>query len=319
MTLDADVKAYLAEFVAPDWAGWESLTPAEARRLYAGQSTLRGTGCALESVKDHTTDGGVPVRVYRPVPETPLPAIVYFHGGGWIVGDLETHDALCRNLADQARTVVVAVDYRLSPEARFPGPLEDCYSALKWVADQAQTLGIDKSRIAVSGDSAGGNLAAGVCLLARDRYEPSIRFQLLFYPVMWPNFETASYQLFADGYGLTRQDMRWFWSQYLGDAPGPLSPYAAPLAAEDLAGLPPALVVTAEYDVLRDEGELFARRLTESGVPSQWRRYDGVIHGFVQLASVIARGREALANATAVTRAALVEDIVFSHHHGRAI
>jgi acetyl esterase len=225
--------------------------------------------------------GPIPARIYRPSTPMPHAAIVFYHGGGWVAGDLDTHDNACRAFAHRCNAAVISIDYRLAPEHRFPAAAEDAYAALQAVAAHAGSLGIDARRIHVMGDSAGGNLAAAVALMARDRrgYQPAR--QLLIYPVIAPDFDTRSYEEFAEGHLLTRSAMEWFWQQY---APGDrfdASPYAVPSRAASLAGLPPALVVTAEYDVLRDEGEAYARRLHDEGVTTALYRFDGWIHGFL--------------------------------------
>jgi acetyl esterase len=198
---------------------------------------------------------------------------------------------------------VVSVDYRLAPEARFPAPLEDCYAATRWAAENGSANDIDPSRIAVGGASAGSNLAAAVCLMARDRGGPSLAFQLLVYPVTDRNFGTGSYQENGEGYGLSKDGMSWYWDQYLSSPSDASNPYAAPLQATDLSGLPAALVITAEYDPLRDEGEAYAHSLQAAGVPTICTRYDGMTHGFFNNYDVIDKGKEAISQASS----ALVE------------
>jgi acetyl esterase len=249
--------------------------------------------------------GAIPVRVYRPETVGTLPLLVYFHGGGFVICDLETHDGVCRQLANRARCVVVSVDYRLAPEARFPAGLEDCYAATRYAADHAAELGVDPDRIAVAGDSAGGNLATVVSLMARARGGPSLRHQLLVYPVTNHDFDTSSYHENAEGYLLTRAMMQWFWGHYLEEPGLGDNPWASPLREPDLAGLPPATVLTAEYDPLRDEGEAYAARLREAGVPTTLTRYDGMIHGFFGMTAAIDKAREAMEEAAAALRGAL--------------
>ena len=238
--------------------------------------------------------GEIPVRTYTPEGNSPMGVLVYYHGGGFVLGDLESHDRVCRALANKAGCVVVSVDYRLAPEHIFPAAAEDCYSATKWVAENAASLGADPARLAVGGDSAGGNLAAAVSMMARDCGGPSIAFQLLFYPVTDCALDTPSYKEFAnDGYVLSRSDMEWFWNHYLGpdsDAEK-TNPYACPLRAKNLAGLPPALVMTASHDPLRDEGERFAQRLISAGVKVTCTRYEGVTHGFISFADALDKGK----------------------------
>ena len=234
----------------------------------------------------------------------PFPILVFFHGGGFVIGDLDSMDAPCRALANRAGCLVVSVDYRRAPEHKFPTATEDCYAAVRWVAENAASLNGDSARIAVGGDSAGGNLAAVVALMARDRGGPPLRYQLLIYPATNHDFTTASCQENAEGYFLTTADSRWFWSQYLRDENDAANPYASPLRAEDLSGLPPALIITAEYDPLRDEGEAYAERLRQAGVAAEAKRYDGMIHGFFQMGAVIDRGKQAIEDAAQALRTA---------------
>jgi acetyl esterase len=251
----------------------------------------------LAGVEDRTIEGpGGPlsVRIYAPDERPPFPVLLYFHGGGWVVGDLDTHDGVCRSLARRAEAVVVAVDYRRAPETPFPGPLEDALAALRWLSRNAPALGGDPARVAVGGDSAGANLAAALALRVRDEGGPPIRLQLLVYPVTDSDFETATYREFAEGYGLTRANMRWFWDCYVPAPAARSHPYAAPLRAPDLRGLPPALVLTAEFDVLRDEGEAYARRLHEAEVPVRCLRFCGLTHGFIRMGAVYPQADHAL-------------------------
>jgi acetyl esterase len=243
--------------------------------------------------------GDIPVRVYTPNGTAPFPLLVYFHGGGWVLGGIDTHDGTCRSLANGAGCVVVSVDYRLAPEHRYPAAAEDCCAATQWAAAHAAELGADARRVAVGGDSAGGNLAAVVALMARDRGGPALVLQLLIYPATDARFDTASYRDNADGYLLTAADMRWFWDHYLGDSGRGAEPYASPLRAADLSGLPPALVITAEFDPLRDEGEAYAKRLEDAGVASRLSRYDGMIHGFFGMGQMIDRANAAVGEACA--------------------
>lgn len=226
---------------------------------------------------------GIPVRVYVPEGQGPFPTVVYFHGGGWVIGDLDTHDETCRILSSESDCMVVSVDYRLSPEHAFPTPLEDCYRALEWVVDDSLTMQVDTENIFVAGDSAGGNLAAAVALLARDRDGPPIAHQTLIYPVTNHGFDTASYEENGDGGMLSKADMEWFWDQYLPSDVHGKNPYASPLQAKNLEGLPPATVVTCGLDPLRDEGALYAQELDRAGVSVNHLNYDDCIHGIAQL------------------------------------
>jgi acetyl esterase len=241
--------------------------------------------------------GEIPIRVYTPEEHRSLPVLVYYHGGGFVICDLDTHDSICRARARAARCAVVSVGYRLAPEHRFPAGPEDCYAATCWVAEQPSSAGFDASRLAVAGDSAGGNLAAVVSLMARDRGGPRIAHQLLIYPVTNCAFDTASYRENAEGYLLTREMMRWFWHHYLEREDDAANPMASPLRAEKLAGLPPATVITAELDPLRDEGEAYAARLREAGVAVEATRYDGVFHGFFGMTDVLEPALEAVSQA----------------------
>jgi acetyl esterase len=227
--------------------------------------------------------GKVPIRIYLPTQTDPLPVLVYFHGGGWVLGTLESADAICRRLANATPCAVVAVDYRLAPEHRFPAALDDCYAVTRWVASHADELGLDARRLAVGGDSAGGNLAAAVTQLARARGGPSLAFQLLVYPALQHGADTASMRESSDPSLFDRASAAWCWSHYLADEVDGNSPLASPLRASDLRGLPPALVLTAEYDPLRDEGEQYAERLAAAGVPTETIRFEGIAHGFFGL------------------------------------
>jgi acetyl esterase len=249
--------------------------------------------------------GAIRVRVYTPKGRGPHPVLVYFHGGGFVLCSLDTHDGTCRSLANASGALVVSVDYRLAPEHRFPAAPEDCYAATRWVAEHAAQIGGDPSRVAVAGDSAGGNLAAVVALMARDRGGPALRFQLLIYPVTDCDFGTASYRENAEGYFLTTGMMRWFWSQYLAEPAAGAEAYASPLRAGNLRGLPPALCITAQYDPLRDEGEAYARRLREAGVAAALSRYDGMFHGFFGMSAQLDAAKRAVAEAGDALRKAL--------------
>jgi acetyl esterase len=249
--------------------------------------------------------GDLPVRVYTPAGEGPFPGLVFFHGGGFVICNLDTHDGPCRSLANGAGCVVVSVDYRLAPEHPFPAAPEDCYAATQWVAKNGSELGIDTTRLAIAGDSAGGNLTAVTALMTRERGGPALRFQLLVYPVTDCAFDTASYRENAEGYFLSRDMMQWFWRQYLTDAGQGAEPFASPLRAVDLSGLPPALCITAEFDPLRDEGEAYAARLREAGVAATTSRYDGMFHGFFGMGAMLDSGRDAVAEACAALRSAL--------------
>jgi len=248
---------------------------------------------------------GIPVRVYVPESEGPYPTLVYYHGGGWVIGDLDSHDETCRVLSNGADCMVVSVDYRLSPEHTFPTPLEDCYTAFEWVFENAESMQVDTDNVFVGGDSAGGNLAAAVALLARDRGGPDIAHQALIYPVTDHSFDTPSYEENGDGGLLSTGDMEWFWNHYLRDEVDGKNPYASPLQAQSLEGLPPATVATCGLDPLRDEGAAYAQRLESAGVPVTHHNYEDCIHGVAQFLADpmdLSRSRELLADVAADIR-----------------
>jgi acetyl esterase len=248
--------------------------------------------------------GSIPVRVYRPSAELPLPILVWFHGGGWVVGSLETHDNLCRLLCDDANVIVVSVDYRLAPETKFPGAADDCVAAWMWINQHASELGGDTHKIALGGDSAGGNLAAVVALVAREQGLPIPAFQLLVYPVTDHEFDNPSMIDNAEGYFLRTAAMRWFFDQYASTPDDFADWRMCPLRAPDLTGLPAALVITAEYDPLRDQGETYAQRLRDAGVPTQSVRGDGLFHGFFGMHTFLPPARAAWDTAIGALRAA---------------
>ena len=265
-------------------------------------------------VTDITVPGGpsgaVSVRILRPRGTTgPLPVIVYLHGAGWVFGNAHTHDRLIRELADGANAAVVFPNYSLSPEAKYPTAIEESYAAATWVARLGAEQNLDPTRIAIAGDSVGGNMSAALTLLAKQRGDVSFVQQVLFYPVTDANFDTDSYHQFAEGYFLRRDAMEWFWDQYTTDPAQRAEITASPLRAslDDLAGLPPALVITAEADVLRDEGEAYASKLRVAGVPVNAVRYQGIIHDFVMLNALrdTHAATAAIALAIATLRAAL--------------
>jgi len=226
--------------------------------------------------------GPIGARLYHPAPGNPsLPPIIYYHGGGWRTGDLDSHDRICRRLARRCRLPVLAIDYRRTPEYHYPAALDDAYAALQWVAANGSTIGIDGARPVVMGDSAGGNLAAAVCLQARDAGGPAISYQVLVYPVIdLTDTSRTSYLNYATGYFLTRDRMQGFIEDYVPEPAQRADPYASPIHATTLAGLPPTILITAAFDPLRDEGKAFADRLASASVPVHYREYEGMIHGF---------------------------------------
>ncbi len=259
---------------------------------------------AVRELKLRGAGGDLAVRLYTPSAAANLPLIVYFHGGGFTICTLDMYDDLCRTLANASGCAVASVDYRLAPETPFPGPAEDCYLALKTLATQAKELGLDATRLAVAGDSAGANLATVAALMARDREGPALRYQALIYPCLDPACASASQREFATGYMLTREAMLWYWAQYLKSAADAKSPLAAPAGAE-LEGLPAATLITAEFDPLRDEGEDYINRLRAAGIAVLGRRYLGMIHGFVSMPYLTPMANRALADVAADVRAAL--------------
>ncbi|HWB22798.1 MAG TPA: alpha/beta hydrolase [Gaiellaceae bacterium] len=300
MAIDPQVEQYLERLNGLGLTPIHELTPAEVRANFAASiDALFGPVDPVFAVEDRETDTGVPVRIYRPGDDPePGPVLIFFHGGGWVVGSIETHDGIARALANRSGCAVVSVDYRLAPEHRFPAAIDDAWSATRWVLANAAELGLDPGRVAVGGDSAGGTLAAVVARRARDAGIP-LALQLLVYPVADHSFETGSYSEFAEGHSLTREGMRWYWSHYLGDADG-LDPDASPARESDLTGLAPAFIATAGLDPLRDEGEAYARRLEDAGVSTVLVRYDGMIHGFLRMPAVIDRAGDALDDLAAV-------------------
>lgn len=277
--------------------------PNQIRALMDGASLPSPIVC--DSVEDRTIPGPageIPVRVYRPRPGAELPAVVFFHGGGWVCGSLKTHDGVCRSLANGADAVVVSVDYRMAPEHPFPAAVDDAFAATRWVHDHAAELGVDPRRLAVAGDSAGGNLAAVVSQLARDAGGPPIAVQVLVYPVTDYEFTSRSMEENAEGYFLTRDDMRWFFGHYLRDEADGDDSRVSPLRATDLRGLPPAFVMTAEYDPLRDQGVAYAEALRAAGNDVEAVTYEGLFHGFFGMEAMIDAAKAGLDDAVAVLR-----------------
>lgn len=308
MPLDPQAKKMLDEMAAAGVKPNHQLSVREARdNMLARVSQIAGRPVGMKRTEDRQIPGpggDLSVRIHWPHAEGTLPVLIYFHGGGWVTGSVETHDHVCRALADKASCLVVSVEYRRAPEHKFPAAVEDAYAAATWAVENARSLGADPSMVAIGGDSAGGNLAIAAALLARERGGPRLTYQLLFYPVTDYNFETTSYLENAEGLHLWREDIIWFWRHYLSDEKDAANPLASPLRASDLSGLPPALVITAEYDPLRDEGEALASRLREAGVPVELLRYEGMIHGFVSRAALLDMGAHALEQSARALREA---------------
>jgi len=307
MPLDPALREFLDQ-VAASGRSFSSLEPAELRSMFelmSGLGTLPEHPVPAEDREIPGAAGPIPVRIYRPEADGPLPVVVYLHGGGFVIGSVATHNPLCQQIASGVPAVVVSVDYRLAPEHPFPAAVEDCVAATRWVAEHATELGADPSRLAVAGDSAGGNLTAVVSLRARDAGGPSIAFQLMIYPVTDMTGSMPSCEENGEGYLLTTESMEWFGQLYLGDRDR-RQPDASPLLVEDLSGLPAAAIVTAEFDPLRDEGEAYGRRLQDAGVRTEVRRYDGMIHGFMQFDAIAPNAQGAVHDVVTILRDALV-------------
>src|SRR5215831_13881133 len=305
MPLDPQAKQVMEQLAALGFPPPHTVSPEQARMN--AKARPRAAGPEVARVENRRIPGpgsDIPVRIYTPAGAGPFPILAWFHGGGWVVGDLESADPTARHLSVGAGCVVVSVDYRLAPETKFPGAADDSYAVTQWAATHAALINGDAERIAVGGDSAGGNLAAAVSLMARDRGGPGLVFQLLVYPVTQRDYTTSSYQSYADGYLLSRDSMQWYWDHYLHTPADAHNPYAAPLVAQDLGGLPPALVITAECDPLCDEGAAYARRLQAAGVPATYSCYTGMIHGFFGMPAVLDKGNQAVAEASAALQQA---------------
>ena len=305
MPLHPQVQAHLERLAAVNVAGLHTVSPEQAR---AGARRLTAASVGepekVAEVIDRVvaTDAGqMPVRVYRPAFGRKLPVIVFFHGGGYVLGDLDSHDGLARSLANSSQSIVVSVDYPLAPEHKFPAPIEAGYAATKWVADNADELGVDPARLAVAGDSAGGNLAAVVALKARAAKQPHIVCQLLIYPDLDFRRTNHSITQFAGKYGnISREAQDWFMNHYVTTEDDKLNSLVSPLLEPDLTGLPPAFIITAEYDALRDEGEEYGQRLAAADVPVSVKRYDGMIHEFLR--HPFDDAKRAIADATAALK-----------------
>jgi len=288
MSLKPEMQAYVDSMVASGLpAQWEAPV-AVLRANTEGRPALSGTPENIYNVEHRFIPGptsDLPVRIYRPHNKSTLPALVFFHGGGWVLSNLGVYEQALRSLSNRGQFIVIAVNYQKAPEHPFPIPFDDCYATLEWVYKNAEKLGVEQSMIGVAGDSAGGNLAAGVAIKARDNDVP-LAFQTLIYPCIEPELKTESAKANATGFGLTTRGMKWFWEQYLQHARDTKNPYAVPSSAKSLVGVAPAIVITAEYDPLLDDGYGYADLLKGDGVTTVYREFDGQIHGFFSLAAI---------------------------------
>jgi acetyl esterase len=304
MTLHPQAQTILDLMNAAPAVALEDLTPQELRTQYAGlamAAEVPGVTTEDRTIPGPATD--LPIRIFRPEGSGVTPVVVYFHGGGWVIGDIDTHDGVCRSLALASGCTLVSVGYRLAPEWTFPAPVEDCFAATLWVQEHADELGVDGTRLAVAGDSAGGNLAAVVSQVGRDLGSPQIAFQLLVYPVTDYEFTSVSMVDNADGYLLTADTMRWFYGHYLaGDLDAATDPRVSPLRADDLSDLPPAHILTAQYDPLRDQGNAYAAALEAAGVPVEYVEYEGMFHGFFDFETVLDTAKVAIDRAAGAIR-----------------
>ncbi|MGZ3630539.1 MAG: alpha/beta hydrolase [Ktedonobacteraceae bacterium] len=286
MPLDPQAQALLEQMKAMGFTYTSDLTVTRAREMVQAMQAVRPAGEPVAHIEDRVIPGPageIPIRIYTPEGSGPFPILVFFHTGGWQIGNLDTQDPLCRRITNRAGCSVVAVDYRLAPEHPFPAAVDDCYEATKWVATHATEFQGDPSRVAVGGDSSGGNLAAVTALMARDQGSPKLAFQLMMFPATDFRLSTPSMEELGEGYNVTKPQMMWIRNNYLPNQAGWTNPLASPLLAPDLSGLPPALIIYAEYDPLRDDAEAYATRLKEAGVSVKASRYDGMIHDFPDL------------------------------------
>ena len=303
MPLAPEYEAMFAELAKEPAPALSDLPPEDGREVYRMMRPVE-PDLVIGSITDMDANG-VPVRVYRPEGvDTPLPVVVFYHGGGWVIGDLDTADAACRDLSQNLPCVVVSVHYRLAPEHPFPAPVDDSYTALEWVANEADELG-GNGQIVVAGESAGGNLSAVMSLRSRDRGGPEIAAQVLLYPVVGADLSRDSYQRNGEGYLLELSTMHWFWDLYVADAAERANPDASPLLAESHANLPPAIVVTAEFDPLCDEGAEYAKRLEAAGGQVVHHHFDGLVHDFFATARMFPCSRTAVDTVYGSLRAVL--------------
>ncbi len=303
MPLDPLVKAFLDQMQAVPGPKMSEAGPAAAREMFVGMMQLVGPKDVpvgrTENLTVDSPGAKVPVRVYTPVAAggNPMPALVYFHGGGWVIGNVETHDGLCRMLANEGGFKVISVDYRLAPEHKYPAALDDCFAALSWVMSNAADIGVDANKIGVGGDSAGGALAAEVAQLARQRGGMPLDCQMLLFPVTQIGDQTSSLREFAVGYFLEKETLDWFYDCYLPAGADKNDPRVSPLRAKDLSGLPPAYVMLGGFDPLHDEGMQYVDKLRAAGVQVTVADYSDMVHCFVYLQAVLPQAHEALASA----------------------
>jgi acetyl esterase len=305
MPMDPQAQVILDLVNASGFGDISEMEPTDVRALM--ESLSAPSTVHVARVENRTIPGPageIPIRIYGPDESGPLPVLVWFHGGGWVIGSLDTADGLCREIVDSAGCMVVSVDYRLAPEHRFPAGVDDSYAAARWVSEHATEIGADPSKVAVGGDSAGGHLAAVTAMTARDLGAPPLVFQLLVYPALEHEFSRPSMIENAEGYMLTADGMRWFYRHTLNDPSEGDDPRVSPIRAESLADLPPAFVITAEFDPLRDQGLAYADALAAAGVTVTSTTYDGVFHGFFSMSAMIDQSKVAIGDAVAALRAA---------------
>jgi len=310
MALNPEIASFLETRAASGLPEvWEAPVNVLRANTYARQETA-GIPEEVFSVTNRFIPGpsaDLPIRIYRPSDAKNLPALVYFHGGGWVVNFLDIYDAALQSLANKTGSVIVSVHYQKAPEHPYPVPFDDCFATLLWVSENASDLGIDHRKIGVGGDSAGGNLASAVALKARDTGAPKVAFQLLIYPCNERDFESQSYLANAEGYGLSRRSMQWFWGQYLQGNDYDREPYACPSTAKDFSNLPPAIIVTAEYDPLKDDGVKYERLLRQAGVKTSYLEYPGMVHGFISMGAVTPTAEKALEECAVIIKNLLQE------------
>lgn len=305
MTLAPEIQQYLQMRATAGGPEVWQVPVSSLRRASYGRIISAGDAMPLFSVTDRYIPGptsDLHIRIYRPNNSAPLPALVYFHGGGWVLNSLDIYDAELSAFAETTGSVVIAVNYQKAPEHPYPIPFDDCHATYLWVHENAVTLGINEKKIGVGGESAGGNLAAAVALKIRDTQGPAIAYQLIINPCNERNFESPSYIKYSSGYGLSRQAMQWYWDQYLQGPQYDQDPYACPNTARDFSQLPRAIIVTAECDPLKDDGTKYERLLRKSGVRTHYKEYPGMIHGFVNLGAITPMAHQAILDCAEIIR-----------------